>query len=121
MPSSRRKLGRLSNPPFVVLKMRTSIRSSTSKTPKDSPGIQFHCPLFVRKRERFKEERDPMNSVRSSDRNFFIINKSLCDCGEEVEILLRYGQHPGIWLKGGDLLDYMMKKGSLSENEAAAV
>ncbi|XP_018571360.1 ribosomal protein S6 kinase 2 beta isoform X2 [Anoplophora glabripennis] len=69
-----------------------------------------------------------------------VINKSLCsDCREEVEILLRYGQHPGIvslktvyeesdkiylvlqLLKGGDLLDYMMSKGSLSEQEAAAV
>lgn len=58
-----------------------------------------------------------------------MINKTLCpDCREEVEILMRYGQHPGIvslktvyeesdkiylilqLLKGGDLLDYMMAK-----------
>lgn len=57
-----------------------------------------------------------------------IIDKSKCDCKEEVEILLRYGHHPGIvslknvhevagniflvlqLLRGGDLLDYMMAK-----------
>ncbi|CAG9856477.1 unnamed protein product [Phyllotreta striolata] len=68
-----------------------------------------------------------------------IINKSLCDCREEVEILLRYGKHPGIvtlksvyedtskiylvlqLLKGGDLLDYMEKRKSLSEYEAATI
>lgn len=68
-----------------------------------------------------------------------IITKSKCDCREEVEILLRYGQYPGIvslknvfedqgkiylvlqLLKGGDLLDYMIKKRYLSEKEAAAI
>nr|XP_023014547.1 ribosomal protein S6 kinase 2 beta isoform X1 [Leptinotarsa decemlineata] len=68
-----------------------------------------------------------------------IINKSLCDCREEVEILLRYGKHPGIvslknvyedeskvylvlqLLKGGDLLDYMIAKKRLSEPESAAM
>ncbi|XP_049820493.1 ribosomal protein S6 kinase 2 beta isoform X2 [Aethina tumida] len=67
-----------------------------------------------------------------------IIQKSLCDSREEVEILLRYGQHPGIvtlknvyedankmylvlqLLEGGDLLDYMLKK-YLCEREAAAI
>lgn len=52
----------------------------------------------------------------------------MCDCREEIEILMRYGHHPGIvslkgvyedggkiyvvlqLLKGGDLLDYMMAK-----------
>lgn len=52
----------------------------------------------------------------------------MCDCREEVEILKRYGQHPGIvslkgvyeeagkiylvlqLLRGGDLLDYMVQK-----------
>lgn len=66
-----------------------------------------------------------------------IINTA--DCREEVEILLRYGHHPGIvalkgvyeepskvylvlqLLKGGDLLDYIRKKGRLSEYEAAAI
>lgn len=62
---------------------------------------------------------------------FQIINKSiktLCDPREEIEILLRYGKHPGIvtlknvyedsrkyylvlqLLRGGDLLNYMMKR-----------
>lgn len=52
----------------------------------------------------------------------------MCDPREEIDILLRYGKHPGIvtlksvyedsrmyylvlqLLKGGDLLNYMMKK-----------
>ncbi|GJQ74231.1 S6kII [Trypoxylus dichotomus] len=68
-----------------------------------------------------------------------IINKSSCDCLEEVEILLRYGHHPGIvslkgvyeeagkvylvlqLLQGGDLLDYMIARKRLPENEAAAI
>ncbi|XP_050314031.1 ribosomal protein S6 kinase 2 beta [Anthonomus grandis grandis] len=68
-----------------------------------------------------------------------IINKSMCDCREEVELLLRYGQHPGIvklkavyeeatkfylvlqLLKGGDLLDHMIKRIRLTEREAAVI
>ncbi|CAH1102573.1 unnamed protein product [Psylliodes chrysocephalus] len=68
-----------------------------------------------------------------------IVDKSLCGCREEVEILLRYGKHPGIvtlktvyedtnkiylvlqLLKGGDLLDYMNAKKALSEFESAAI
>ncbi|VEN52803.1 unnamed protein product [Callosobruchus maculatus] len=67
-----------------------------------------------------------------------VIDKSLCDCREEVEILMRYGKHPGIvslktvyeesnkvylvlqLLKGGDLLEYMTKR-SMTECEAAAI
>ncbi|XP_044259152.1 ribosomal protein S6 kinase 2 beta isoform X2 [Tribolium madens] len=68
-----------------------------------------------------------------------IIKKSLCDCREEIEILMRYGHHPGIvtlksvyeeagkiymvlqLLKGGDLLDYMIAKKHLAEQEAASI
>ncbi|KAL3277610.1 hypothetical protein HHI36_012952 [Cryptolaemus montrouzieri] len=68
-----------------------------------------------------------------------IIQKSMCDCREEVEILLRYGHHPGIvslktvyedvgkvylvlqLLRGGDLLEYMMKRHHLPEVEASAI
>ncbi|CAG9822456.1 unnamed protein product [Phaedon cochleariae] len=68
-----------------------------------------------------------------------VVYKSFFDCREEVEILQRYSKHPGIvtlksvyedetkvymvqqFLKGGDLLDYMMIKVCLSEPEAAAV
>ncbi|XP_066138060.1 ribosomal protein S6 kinase 2 beta isoform X1 [Euwallacea fornicatus] len=68
-----------------------------------------------------------------------IIDKSLCDCREEVEILHRYGNHPGVvtlktvyeestkvylvlqLLKGGNLLDYLIKKGRLSERESAVI
>lgn len=59
---------------------------------------------------------------------FQIVQKSMCDCREEVEILLRYGHHPGIvglrtvfedagkvymvlqLLRGGNLLEYMLKR-----------
>ncbi|XP_031334765.1 ribosomal protein S6 kinase 2 beta isoform X1 [Photinus pyralis] len=68
-----------------------------------------------------------------------IINRTNCDCREEVEILLRYGHHPGIvslkgvheeagkvylvlqLLRGGDLLDYIANKGRLSEREASSI
>ncbi|XP_056647796.1 ribosomal protein S6 kinase 2 beta isoform X1 [Diorhabda carinulata] len=68
-----------------------------------------------------------------------IINKSVFDCREEVEILARYGKHPGIvslktvyedankvylvlqLLKGGDLLDYIVTRRILTEYEAATV
>ncbi|XP_048516754.1 ribosomal protein S6 kinase 2 beta isoform X1 [Dendroctonus ponderosae] len=70
---------------------------------------------------------------------FQIIEKSRCDCREEVEILRRYNQHPGIvslkrvyedtqsvylvleLLTGGDLLDYMVMKGKLTEQESAVI
>lgn len=63
----------------------------------------------------------------------------MCDCREEVEILHRYGNHPGIvtlktvyednskvylvlqLLKGGNLLDYLVKKGRFSEQESAVI
>ncbi|KAK9881063.1 hypothetical protein WA026_014408 [Henosepilachna vigintioctopunctata] len=68
-----------------------------------------------------------------------IIQKTLCDCREEVEILARYGHHPGIvslktvfedstkvylvlqLLRGGDLLEYMTKRHHLPEVEASAI
>ncbi|KAK5649800.1 hypothetical protein RI129_000829 [Pyrocoelia pectoralis] len=68
-----------------------------------------------------------------------IINRTNCDCREEVEILLRYGHHPGIvslkgvheeagkvylvlqLLKGGDLLDYIANKGRLTEKDASSI
>ncbi|XP_050511520.1 ribosomal protein S6 kinase 2 beta isoform X1 [Diabrotica virgifera virgifera] len=156
----------------------------TSKTPKDSPGVpasanahelfrgfSFIAPCLLENGNVPKKMETPVNSVRTSDRNFFddyvlldeigggsysvcklgrhkttghqyavkIIKKTLFDCREEVEILLRYGKHPGIvtlktvyedvtsiylvlqLLKGGDLLDCMMTKKRLTEFEAAAI
>lgn len=70
--------------------------------------------------------------------HFQIIDKSACDCREEIEILLRY-QHPGVvqlrgvyeegtrvylvteLLRGGELVDHILQKGRLSEAEAAAI
>lgn len=68
-----------------------------------------------------------------------ILNKSGHDCREEVEILLRYGNHPNIvtlfgvhednsyvylvmeLLKGGELLDRIITLQRMSESEASAV
>ncbi|KAH7947042.1 hypothetical protein HPB52_007473 [Rhipicephalus sanguineus] len=68
-----------------------------------------------------------------------IIDKFKRDCLEEVEILLRYGQHPNILtvydvyqdaasvyiimelLKGGELLDRILNQKHFSEREASAV
>ncbi|XP_062510728.1 ribosomal protein S6 kinase 2 beta-like isoform X2 [Corticium candelabrum] len=68
-----------------------------------------------------------------------IIDKSKRDPEEEIDILLRYGKHPNIiqlhdifddgknvyivtdLLKGGELLDYILKQKCLSEREAAAI
>ncbi|XP_041924477.1 ribosomal protein S6 kinase alpha-3 isoform X3 [Alosa sapidissima] len=68
-----------------------------------------------------------------------IINKAKRDPAEEVEILLRYGQHPNIitlkdvyddgrsvylvteLLKGGELLDKILRQKFFSEREASAV
>ncbi|XP_035783748.1 ribosomal protein S6 kinase 2 beta-like isoform X2 [Anopheles albimanus] len=68
-----------------------------------------------------------------------IIDKSYHDCREEVEILLRYGNHPNIvtlygvhedasyvylvmeLLKGGELLDRILAIHYMSEQEASAV
>ncbi|KAH9381252.1 hypothetical protein HPB48_014437 [Haemaphysalis longicornis] len=68
-----------------------------------------------------------------------IIDKFKRDCQEEVEILLRYGQHPNILtvydvyqdatsvyiimelLKGGELLDRILNQKHFSEREASAV
>lgn len=68
-----------------------------------------------------------------------VISKAEHDCREEVEILLRYGNHPNIvslysvhedynfvylvmeLLKGGELLDRILTLKKMSENEASAV
>lgn len=68
-----------------------------------------------------------------------IINKSLHDCREEIEILLRYGNHPNIvtlhsvyedssyvylvmeLLRGGELLDRIWRLQRMCEFEASAV
>lgn len=68
-----------------------------------------------------------------------IIDKSKRDCREEIEILLRHGQHPNILslrdtfedsqhvylvtelMKGGELLDKILKQKFFSEREARSV
>ncbi len=68
-----------------------------------------------------------------------IIEKSRRDCREEIEILLRHGQHPNIislrdtfedsqhiylvteLMQGGELLDKILKQKFFSEREARAV
>ncbi|XP_056447204.1 ribosomal protein S6 kinase alpha-1 isoform X2 [Gadus chalcogrammus] len=68
-----------------------------------------------------------------------MIDKTNTDASEEIEILLRYGQHPNIitlkdvydtgkqvylvteLMRGGELLDRILKQKSFSEREASAV
>lgn len=68
-----------------------------------------------------------------------IIDKTRRDCREEIEILLRHGQHPNVLslrdtfedsqhvylvtelMKGGELLDKILKQKFFSEKEARAV
>ena len=70
---------------------------------------------------------------------FKIIDKKKRGCKEEIEILLRYGQHPNIislrdafedksnvylvfdLMKGGELLDKILRQKFFSEREAQAV
>ena len=70
---------------------------------------------------------------------FQIIEKSKRDCSEEIEVLLRYGQHPNIislrdmfesedyvylvfdLMRGGELLDKILRQKFFSEREARAV
>ena len=70
---------------------------------------------------------------------FQIIDKKKRGCKEEIEILLRYGQHPNIislrdafedksnvylvfdLMKGGELLDKILRQKFFSEREAQAV
>ena len=68
-----------------------------------------------------------------------IVDRSKRDCDEEVQILLRYGQHPNIislrdmfeeedkvylvfeLMRGGELLDKILRQKFFSEREARAV
>uniref|UniRef100_A0A2K5U1F5 non-specific serine/threonine protein kinase n=1 Tax=Macaca fascicularis TaxID=9541 RepID=A0A2K5U1F5_MACFA len=55
-----------------------------------------------------------------------IIDKSKRDPSEEIEILMRYGQHPNIitlkdFVKGGELLDRILKQKCFSEREASDI
>ncbi|MGH0170824.1 UNVERIFIED_CONTAM: hypothetical protein FKN15_059809 [Acipenser sinensis] len=116
----------------------------TAKTPKDSPGV----PPSANAHQLFKgfsfvapvslEE-----SKGSSHVNILpivqIIDKSKRDPSEETEILMRYGQHPNIitlkdvydegrfvylvteLMKGGELLDKILRQKYFSEREASAV
>uniref|UniRef100_A0A674K9J5 non-specific serine/threonine protein kinase n=1 Tax=Terrapene triunguis TaxID=2587831 RepID=A0A674K9J5_9SAUR len=137
----------------------------TAKTPKDSPGI----PPSANAHQLFRgfsfvaiasdDESQAMNQVlivanipvnigeegsvfvqmKTSVYLSSIIDKSKRDPTEEIEILLRYGQHPNIitlkdvyddgkyvyvvteLMKGGELLDKILRQKFFSEREASAV
>ncbi|KAF3812916.1 hypothetical protein GH733_019258 [Mirounga leonina] len=141
----------------------------TAKTPKDSPGIPpsanahqlFRGFSFVAITS--DDESQAMqtvgvhsivqqlhrNSIQFTDGyevkedigvgSYSIIDKSKRDPTEEIEILLRYGQHPNIitlkdvyddgkyvyvvteLMKGGELLDKILRQKFFSEREASAV
>ncbi|KAL6062855.1 hypothetical protein STEG23_027491, partial [Scotinomys teguina] len=116
----------------------------TAKTPKDSPGI----PPSANAHQLFRgfsfvaitsdDESQAMQTVGMHS-IVQIIDKSKRDPTEEIEILLRYGQHPNIitlkdvyddgkyvyvvteLMKGGELLDKILRQKFFSEREASAV
>uniref|UniRef100_A0A8D0B2P5 non-specific serine/threonine protein kinase n=1 Tax=Sander lucioperca TaxID=283035 RepID=A0A8D0B2P5_SANLU len=131
----------------------------TAKTPRDSPGVPpsanahqlFRGFSFVAITE---EDTQPLPrtvqcfttctlsfpyAVNTLCPLLQIINKAKRDPTEEVEILLRYGQHPNIitlkdvyddgrsvflvteLMKGGELLDKILRQKFFSEREASAV
>ncbi|KAL1435947.1 hypothetical protein MTO96_010711 [Rhipicephalus appendiculatus] len=139
-------------------------REFTSKTPEDSPGVppsanahelfrgfSFVAPSLTE--EDYVKSKDNQSSkwyglsfkeaitkeATGKEYAVKIIDKFKRDCQEEVEILLRYGQHPNILtvydvyqdaasvyiimelLKGGELLDRILNQKHFSEREASAV
>uniref|UniRef100_A0A1B0AK52 non-specific serine/threonine protein kinase n=1 Tax=Glossina pallidipes TaxID=7398 RepID=A0A1B0AK52_GLOPL len=78
-------------------------------------------------------------AVKIIEKAAVLANSSSVDCWEEVEIMLRYGNHPNIvtlfsvyedavsaylvmeLLKGGELLDRILAVGQMCESEASAV
>ncbi|XP_053854684.1 ribosomal protein S6 kinase alpha-1 isoform X4 [Vidua macroura] len=117
----------------------------TSRTPKDSPGVPpsagahqlFRGFSFVAtglmEDGKVKPVQPPLHSVVQ------VIDKSKRDPSEEIEILLRYGQHPNIitlkdvyddgkyvylvteLMRGGELLDKILRQKFFSEREASSV
>ncbi|KAJ8368920.1 hypothetical protein SKAU_G00089480 [Synaphobranchus kaupii] len=136
----------------------------TSRTPKDSPGVPpsagahqlFRGFSFVAtamlEEEGMEEVVQPTphpvvqqlhgKNILFSDGYVYavkVIDKTKTDPSEEIEILLRYGQHPNIitlkdvydngkqvylvteLMRGGELLDRILKQKSFSEREASSV
>ncbi|XP_061483263.1 ribosomal protein S6 kinase alpha-3 isoform X3 [Rhineura floridana] len=116
----------------------------TAKTPKDSPGV----PPSANAHQLFRgfsfvaiATDDESQAMQTSGGHSIvqIIDKSKRDPTEEIEILLRYGQHPNIitlkdvyddgkyvylvteLMKGGELLDKILRQKFFSEREASAV
>ncbi|XP_059534438.1 ribosomal protein S6 kinase alpha-6 isoform X3 [Myotis daubentonii] len=118
----------------------------TTKTPKDSPGL----PASANAHQLFKgfsfvstsiAEEYKITPITSADvlPIVQVIDKSKRDPSEEIEILMRYGQHPNIitlkdvyddgryvylvtdLMKGGELLDRILKQKCFSEREASDV
>nr|XP_024212980.1 ribosomal protein S6 kinase alpha-1 isoform X4 [Pan troglodytes] len=118
----------------------------TSRTPKDSPGIppsagahqlfrgfSFVATGLMEDDGKPRAPQAPLHSVVQ------VIDKSKRDPSEEIEILLRYGQHPNIitlkdvyddgkhvylvteLMRGGELLDKILRQKFFSEREASFV
>ncbi|XP_061301687.1 ribosomal protein S6 kinase alpha-6 isoform X3 [Pezoporus occidentalis] len=116
----------------------------TAKTPKDSPGVPpsanahqlFKGFSFVATTTVEDHKISPLTNILPIVQ---IIDKSKRDPSEEIEILMRYGQHPNIitlkdvyddgrfiylvteLMKGGELLDRILRQKFFSEREASAV
>ncbi|XP_073871835.1 ribosomal protein S6 kinase alpha-1 isoform X6 [Macaca fascicularis] len=118
----------------------------TSRTPNDSPGIppsagahqlfrgfSFVATGLMEDDGKPRAPQAPLHSVVQ------VIDKSKRDPSEEIEILLRYGQHPNIitlkdvyddgkhvylvteLMRGGELLDKILRQKFFSEREASFV
>ncbi|XP_054717098.1 ribosomal protein S6 kinase 2 beta-like [Uloborus diversus] len=125
-----------------------SAKNSENNQKSQKAERSFAVKEFIQKEYEFKEElgkgsyslcRRCIYKENGKEYAVKIIDKSKRDCDEEVEILLRYGQHPNIvtlydvyedsssvylimeLLHGGELLDKILSKKNFSEKEASAI
>uniref|UniRef100_A0A8C7KZC2 non-specific serine/threonine protein kinase n=1 Tax=Oncorhynchus kisutch TaxID=8019 RepID=A0A8C7KZC2_ONCKI len=126
----------------------------TAKTPRELVSVSLSLQQLHRNTAQFSDAYDVKEDIgvgsysickrcvqksNSMDYAVKIISKAKRDTTEEVEILLRYGQHPNIitlkdvfddgrsvylvteLMKGGELLDKILRQKFFSEREASAV
>lgn len=124
------------------------IKNSDNNTLNQKPERSFVVKEFIAKEYEFKEDlgrgsysvcKRCVYKENGKEYAVKIIDKRKRDCQEEVEILLRYGQHPNVvslyevyeddtsiylvmeLLRGKELLDKILSEKFFSEREASAV
>jgi len=143
-PSSQNPPSSQHNTPQPTNCLSSGLKSAKSKT---SPFCFGKTGSFAQEYELLEEIGQGSYSVcrrcvhRSTRSEYAvkIVDKSKRECEEEVQILLRYGQHPNIislrdmfqdqgkvylvfeLMKGGELLDKILRQKFFSEREARAV